>query len=309
MENQSKNKNLSEWTENKQKDEVKCIFCKSQNFIKKGKRKTQNRGKIQKYLCRECGKYFTQDEGFYRMRYDNKTISMSVDMYLSNLSSRKMRNQLKRHFLNKVSHVTILDWVRKYSLKIHNFVEKLKYKLGQKYYADETFINRQGIDDRFWCCIDWDTRMITGIHYSQSGNIEEAQEFIKKSIKKGKPKFIQTDSAKFYPKAFKKLFYSNKLGMKGGLKIEHKIQNVRRTKIHNYKIETVFSKIKDRVDDFRGLKALWSAPIIMAGLVIQHNFIEEHTTTGKTPCSLAGQNLDLGDNKWLGLIKLASKNI
>jgi len=35
-------------------------------------------------------------------------------------------------------------------------------------------------------------------------------------------------------------------------------------------------KIKDRVDDFRGLKALWSAPIIMVGLTIQHNFIEEH---------------------------------
>jgi len=53
---------------------------------------------------------------------------------------------------------------------------------------------------------------------------------------------------------------------KGFRKIEHrgKIQNVRKTKIHNYKIETVFMKIKDRVIDFRGLKALWSAPILMA---------------------------------------------
>ena len=65
-------------------------------------------------------------------------------------------------------------------------------------------------------------------------------------------------------------------------------------------------KIKDRVDDFRGLKALWSAPILMAGLTVQHNFIEEHTTTGENPCATAGQDLELGANRWLGLIKMAS---
>ena len=67
-------------------------------------------------------------------------------------------------------------------------------------------------------------------------------------------------------------------------------------------------KIKDRVDDFRGLKALWSAPIMMNALVIQHNFIESHTTLDEVPCNRAGQDLNLGENRWLGLIKLASIN-
>lgn len=309
MKNRNTNKNLTDWTDKSKNLKCKCVHCKSTNFVKKGFRQTENRGKIQKYFCKDCQKYFTNDEGFYRMRYSDTTITLSVDMYLSNLSSRKMRNQLKRHFQTKVSHMTILDWVRKYSLKVHNFVEKLGYNnLGKEYFADETMINREGNKDRFWACVDYQTRFITGVHYSIEGNIEEAKQFISKSVKKGKPKFIQTDSAQFYPKAFKKLFYSNKI-YRGGLEVEHKIQNVRRTHIHNYKIETVFMKIKDRVDDFRGLKALWSAPIIMVGLTIQHNFIEEHTTTKKQPCSLAGQDLDLGDNRWLGLIKLASQNI
>ena len=65
-------------------------------------------------------------------------------------------------------------------------------------------------------------------------------------------------------------------------------------------------KIKDRVDDFRGLKALWSAPILMNSLIIQHNFIEAHTTIDEVPCNRAGQDLDLGENRWLGLIRLAS---
>jgi transposase-like protein len=298
MINEKKNKKLSQ-------KKIKCRFCKSENYVKQGYRKTKNRGKIQKYLCQDCKKYFTNDEGFFRMRLNPKTIAMSIDMYLSNLSSRKMRNQLKRHFSVRVSHQTVLNWVYKYVLKVQNYVGKLGYNLGNSFYADETVINREGNKDRFWCCVDWDTRLITGFHYSLSVNPKEAMIFIKKAIVKGKPKFIQTDAGVFYPRAFRKLFYSNKIR---GLTIEHKIQNYQQTKIHNYKIETVFMKIKDRVDDFRGLKALWSAPIILTGLVIQHNFIEEHTTISRHPCVVAGQDLDLGDNRWLGLIKSASKN-
>ena len=61
----------------------------------------------------------------------------------------------------------------------------------------------------------------------------------------------------------------------------------------------------DRVDDFRGLKALWSAHILLLGLVIQHNFIEPHTSIKKVPCELAGADLDLEENRWLGLIRLS----
>lgn len=242
------------------------------------------------------------------MKHSDKIIAMCVDMYLSNLSSRKMRNQLSRHFGLKVSHETILMWVRKYVLKVHQFVDKMKYNLGQKYYADETFINRKGKEDRFWACVDFETRMITGTHYSTNGNIKEAVEFLKKSVAKGKPQSIKTDSAQFYPKAFRRCFYALKSNrnVNKGLSVQHRINNVSKTKIHNYKIETVFSKLKDRVNDFRGIKALWSAPILLTGLVIQHNFIEAHTTTGKVPCELAGQGLGLGENRWLGLIRMAS---
>ena len=237
------------------------------------------------------------------MRNNEKIITMSIDMYISNLSSRKMRNQLSRHLNTKISHMSILDWVRRYTLKVSKFVDKLGYNMGNNFYADETLIDCGGRDDRFWCCIDWDTRLITGAHYSLSGNPIEAQKFLFKSIQKGKPRFIQTDGGVFYPRAFRKLFYSNKIG---GLTIEHKIQNASVTKIHNYRIETVFMKIKDRVDDFRGLKALWSAPILMSALIIQHNFIEAHTTLDEVPCNRAGQKLNFGDNHWLGLIRLAS---
>ncbi len=48
------------------KQKIKCVHCGKNNFIKKGFRKTENRGKIQVYKCLECNRKFTNDEGFYR---------------------------------------------------------------------------------------------------------------------------------------------------------------------------------------------------------------------------------------------------
>ena len=118
------------------------------------------------------------------------------------------------------------------------------------------------------------------------------------------PKFIQTDALPLYPFVFNKVFGQGR--RKYDLKTEHIVNNVSKTGKHNVRIETVFSKLKDRVYDFRGLKALWSAPILMQGLIIQHNWIEAHTTTGKIPCELAGIKHELGINRWLGLIKESS---
>ena len=139
---------------------VKCKHCKSQNYSKDGCRKTENRGKIQKYRCKVCQRYFTNDNGFYRMRNNENIITMSIDMYISNLSSRKMRNQLGRHMKTKISHMSILDWVRRYTLKVSKFVDKLGYNMGKNFYADETLIDCEGRNDIFWCCLDWDTRLI-----------------------------------------------------------------------------------------------------------------------------------------------------
>ncbi|MBS3122873.1 IS1/IS6 family transposase [Candidatus Woesearchaeota archaeon] len=287
---------------------IKCKHCNGKNFIKKGLRQTQNRGKIQVYRCLDCGKKFTNDEGFYRMRNNPEKITSAIDLYFSNLSSRKVRNYFRRHLEHNSSHVTVLDWARRYTLKVHNYVNKLQPKLSGQYYADETEIDRGKVNDKFWCCVDWETRFIVDTHYSLTSNIEEAKTFLEKVKQKGKPKYIQTDSAMFYPQAMRKVFSSHSYHTTyhGEPRVKHIVNNVHKTGRHNVRIETVFSKIKDRVDDFRGLKALWSAPILMAGIVLQHNYIEEHTTTGKVPCELANLKLETGQNRWLRLIRLAS---
>ncbi|MBS3101416.1 DDE-type integrase/transposase/recombinase, partial [Candidatus Woesearchaeota archaeon] len=212
------------------------------------------------------------------------------------------------HRPKNASHETILNWCRKYVLKVTKYTETLQPQLSGQFYADETEIDREkDRNDIFWCNVDWGTRYINATLYSpHSQNMEDAVEFMTK-IKQSKrlPKYIQTDGGVFYPTAFRKVFGT----LYKDLKIEHRINNVSVTKKHNVRIESVFMKVKDRVDDFRGLKALWSAPILLQGIIIQHNFIEAHTTTGQVPSELAGLKMELGVNRWLGLIKVASYRV
>ena len=46
---------------------------------------------------------------------------------------------------------------------------------------------------------------------------------------------------------------------------------------------------------------------MMTAIVIQHNFIENHSTTDEVPSERAGVNLELRENRWLDLIKISSQ--
>jgi len=191
-----------------------CNFCKSQNVVKKGFRATEKRGKIQRFICKDCKKSFCIDDGFYRMRNSEQKITKAIDLYFSNLSSRKVRDQYKRHEETKISHVSVLDWCRKYALKVQKFIDTLKPQLSGEFYADETDIPRgTGIKkkggDIFWCNVDWQTRYINATLYSPNPqNMEDAVSFMAKIRQsKDKPKYIQTDALSFYPRAFTKIFY------------------------------------------------------------------------------------------------------
>ena len=292
MHSEAQNKSLESEGISNNKKLLVCIFCKSQNVVKKGFRQTENRGKIQRYLCRDCKRSFCIDDGFYRMRNHEDKITQAIDLYFSNLSSRKVRNHFKRHLPKNASHVTILDWCRRYVLKVTKYVDTLQPQLSGQIYLDETEIDCEKRNDYFWASVDWGTRYIPVTSYTLTRGYDEAKKVLESIKRKKVPKYIQTDSAMFYPKAFNNVFGQGK--RKYNLTTEHKIINTSKTGRYNVRIESVFMKIKDRVDDFRGLKALWSAPILLQGIILQHNYIKAHTTTNHVPSELAGLKLDMG---------------
>ena len=124
------------------KTNVKCPYCQSEKTVKRGTSPTQNRGKQQRYLCKSCNKTFIPNMGFWKMKNSEAKITAAIDLYFSNLSSRKVRNHFRRHLEHNASHVTVLDWARKYTLKVQKYVDTLEPQLSGQCYADETDIPR-----------------------------------------------------------------------------------------------------------------------------------------------------------------------
>ena len=96
------------------KENVNCKLCGSDEVVKDGHRKTRNSWK-QRFRCKRCGYRFTVSmDGFYKMRYKPKVITLALDLYFKGVSLRKITDHLKQFYDIEVHHTTILYWIRRY---------------------------------------------------------------------------------------------------------------------------------------------------------------------------------------------------
>jgi hypothetical protein len=59
----------------------------------------------------------------------------------------------------------------------------------------------------------------------------------------------------------------------------------------------------------RGLHSDKSAAVFNEGFKVYYNFVRPNQALGgRTPAEVAGVDLELGENKWLGLVKKAIEN-
>jgi transposase-like protein len=64
-----------------------CIFCKSNQIMKDGLRYNKH-GNIQKFHCQECGRYFTTNMGFEKMKHNPQEITTAMRLYFGGESLR-----------------------------------------------------------------------------------------------------------------------------------------------------------------------------------------------------------------------------
>ena len=92
-------------SKNSEFKKVLCRFCKSENITKRGKRKTDNRGLIQRYGCQNCNKRFVIDDGFFKMKN-----ALSNNLILERSSQywykRYFKHPSKRYECLKLSSIT-----------------------------------------------------------------------------------------------------------------------------------------------------------------------------------------------------------
>lgn len=94
---------------------IKCPNCKNSNLLKQGFRIT-DLGKKQKYQCRDCKKWFVENDGFKRMRFKKEIIVKAVHQHIDGFSLFKVQYHLWQHEGVKVTRETINRWTKKYSI-------------------------------------------------------------------------------------------------------------------------------------------------------------------------------------------------
>ena len=297
-------------------NKICCPECKSEKVKKRGFRQTENRGKIQRYRCKECHYSFCLDDGFFRMRNSPQKITCAIDLFYRGVSTRKVQEHFKAFYPHNADHSAILMWIKKYAKMISEFTDKLKVKTGEEIEVDEIEYHRRkshnhkGVSkDWFIDSIDKKSRfMIEGQYFNSRGmkQIREIFDSIKDKTDT-QIKVVTTDGWKVYKNIIKKTFgYNNKTGK---FNVVHHRNVAIKDEGFNYSVERLHNNIRERTKVMRGFHgSISSANAIMKGYGIFYNFIRIHQAINKCPYELATDLKLTSANKWLELINLSTQN-
>ena len=284
-----------------------CSKCYSTEITKHGFRKLKNGTKRQRYTCKNCNNRFILGEnGFSNITSDPKIISESLNLVMSGMSYRNIALHIETVHQIKISHVSVNNWIKKYTELIKNYVDTLNPETSDVWSLDEMYLNvkntkktGKGFHDWLWSIIDPKTRFLIATEVSKKREISDARKIIAsgKKIVTQNPNYVLTDSLNSYQEAIRKEF-------------ENRTVHIRTKSLKagfvNRPIERYHNEIRERLKARRGLGNDESAQTFSELLKINHNFVKLHQgLDGKTPAQKAGIDLDLGSNRYLDLIKQA----
>jgi transposase-like protein len=273
-----------------------CIYCKKDKIIKYGCRETRNRGKIQLYLCKKCGKRFCEDEGFKYKKKSTETIIDTIELYTGGGCSSRFLSQ----FLH-LSRNTILNWVYEYSEKISRFTNRFKPKVIPRIHIDELFLKMCETMFYIWDAICADTKFAFHFFSDHRGN-KDAEELIKQFLGALEMVF---DGAFQYPAVIKKL-----LGIWWYYHHTHRCKDFKDKK-HNNIVERLQNFIRSKTHQRRGYKGKDTGTLHVNLLFIYYNFVRVHSVIRQTPAEKAGliEYFDANTEvkRWKFLIKRATE--
>ncbi|MFZ0222483.1 MAG: hypothetical protein WAM42_12435 [Candidatus Nitrosopolaris sp.] len=91
-------------------------------------------------FCKECNYRFIEDTLLKRVRFTPELITLTLDLYFSGLSLRKIARNVNDHFDIQVDFTTIYNWIKRYIPIISQYVNSLTPQLSETWHADELFV-------------------------------------------------------------------------------------------------------------------------------------------------------------------------
>jgi transposase-like protein len=237
------------------------------------------------------------------MRNEKNMIVASLNFFYDGLSLRKTRKNIEQIFGEKVSQVTILNWIKKYSQLAKEYMISQIPQLSGLWHEDETMLQCEGRSIWFWEMIDEDTKFMVASHMSNTRTFEDTVATFKQGVEQAKvrPRAVFVDGSFVYSSAFNKVFFTLRKDTRPEL-----VQRVGiRARETNNIVERLHGTLKDRTRSMRGLKSYDSTELLLEGWSVYYNCIRPHQSLGgKTPAQAARMDIP---NNWKGIIDEATK--
>ncbi len=280
-------------------DTEACIFCGSKHVVKDGVRRNKS-GNIQRFECKECGKLFTVNLGFERMKHNPQAITSAMQLYFSGESLRNTQRSLELLGV-EVCPQTILNWITKYVGLMEKYLDKITPNVGSVWRADELYVKVKGNNKYLFALMDDQTRFWIAQQVADNKGTSDVRPLLRegRELMGKKPDFFITDGAANFHEAFTKEYRTNRAD--SPIHISH----IRLQGDHNNnKMERMNGETRDREKVMRSLKT--SDTPILKGMQIYHNFIRPHMgLDGSTPAEKCGITIE-GQNKWKTIIQNAA---
>lgn len=281
-------------------DAIPCTRCGSIRVIRYGVAGVQNVKQI--YRCKDCGKKFREPSLLNKVKFSPELITLTLDLYFSGLSLRKIVRTVSDHFSVKIGTTTIFNWIQRYVPMISEYVNTLAPQLSTTWHADELFVKMRGGTHKsrgigmVWNVMDRETRFLIVSKLTKDRAATDTTAAFEEAARNAhgiKPVMVLTDSLRHYNIATKAVFPDAERVHNCGIS---KREN-------NNRIERMNGTLRERVKVQRGWKSAKTA--LADGNRIQYNFVKPHMALeGRTPAQAAGIMTE-NENKWLELLRKA----
>jgi transposase-like protein len=268
------------------KPKVVCKFCQSQNTRKYGLYKG-----VQNYYCSDCHKKFTGTDALAHGKVSPSFIVNALNEYYSGMSFHEIENNIEHQTDSDISHTAVIKWINKYTAEAIRRTKDLHPEVGNKWIADETYIQTdvkthdpKGIV--FWDIIDAKTRFLLASRITTTRSTQDAKTLMELAAKRaGKtPKVVVTD---------KLAAYIDGIELAYGSDTRHRQGSPFNTETNTSLIERFHNTLKDRTKVMRDLRDQNTLKRFTDGWLVHYNFFRPNMALhGKTPAGEAGLKPD-----------------
>jgi transposase-like protein len=160
------------------------------------------------YFCKDCKKKFREPSPLNKAKFSPEIVTLTLDLYFSGLSLRKIVRTVNDHFDLKVGTTTIFNRIKRYIPMVSDYVNSLSPQISKTWHADELFVKvkygthkgNHGIG-MVWNIMDRETRFLIVSKLTLNRGIDDTIAAFREAAANAHgitPNKVYTDSLRHY---------------------------------------------------------------------------------------------------------------